>query len=197
MPIIENTAPAFIKLKNQTIASYAIQYNINQCFHFERIEQLKSTHQFYYKGMLKKEHVYELMLVDTAFAEVIGKLAQEVLLGKIKTLNDFLLLHHQSTIIKGYTDAFYYQYKFEQWLMQLFFPEENVMLNNHSKTQFAANTRSVYVVKSTNGELTYFSIFESKQFFEMLFNMMQLRLELEKSKIEDETLILFMNLEFN
>jgi hypothetical protein len=197
MPITQTNAPNFIKLKNQTIASYAIQYNINPCFNFQKIEQLKSTHQFYYKGMLKKEHVYELMLVDTAFEEVIGKLAQEVLLGNVKTLNDFLLLHHQSTIIKGYTDAFYFQYKFEQWLMQLFFPEENVNLNKQSKTQFAANTKSVYVVKNKEGELTYFSLFESKQLFEMLFDMMQLRIDLKKSKIENETLTLFMNLEFN
>jgi hypothetical protein len=197
MPIIETTAPVFIKLKNQSITSYAIQYNINPCFSFQKIEQLKSTHQFYYKGMLKKEHVYELMLVDTAFAEVIGKLAQEVLLGKVKTLNDFLLLHHQSTIIKAYTAAFYFQYKFEQWLMQLFFPEENVMLNKHSKKPFSSNTKSVYVVKNKEGELAYFSLFESKQLFEMLFDLMHLRIDLGKSKIEDETLTLFMNLEFN
>lgn len=55
----------------------------------------------------------------------------------------------------------------------------------------------MYVVKNKEGELTYFSLFESKQLFEILFNMMQLRIDLGKSKIENETLTLFMNLEFN
>jgi hypothetical protein len=197
MPIIETTAPAFIKLKNKTIASYAINYKINQCYHLQHVEQISSKHQFYYKGMLKKEHVYQLMLVDTAFAEVIGKLAQDVLLGNVKTLNEFLFLHHQSTIIKGYTDAFYFKYKFEHWLMQLFFPEENVMLNKHAKKQFAANTRSIYVLKNNLDVIAYFSIFERKKLFEMLFDLMQLRIDLKKSKIENETLSLFLNLEFN
>lgn len=195
--MILNNTPAFIKLKNKTIASYAIQYNINQCFQFQHVEQISAKHQFYYKGLLEKEQVYELMLVDTAFAEIVGKLAKEVLLKKVKTLREFLSIHKHATIINGYTDAFYFQYKFEHWLMQLFFPEENGMLSKQSKTQLSANTRSVYVFKNDNGELTYFSIFESKKLFEMLFDLMQLRIELEKSKIEDETLTLVMNLEFN
>jgi hypothetical protein len=112
-------------------------------------------------------------------------------------LNDFLFLHHQSTIIKGYTDAFYYQFKFEHWLMQLFFPEENVDLNKHAKKQFAANPRSIYVLKNELGVIVYFSIFERKKLFEMLFDLMQLRIDLKKSTIENETLTLFMNLEFN
>jgi|JI10StandDraft_1071094.scaffolds.fasta_scaffold87453_4 hypothetical protein len=192
--IVTNT-PAFIKLKNQTIASYAIQYNINQCFNFQKIEQLKSTYQFYYKGMLKKEHVYELMLVDTAFAAVIGKLAQEVLFGKVKTLNDFLLMHQQSSIINGYTDAFYYQFKFEHWLMHLFFPEAGLKLHKKSITKVTSNTRSVYFLKNANGELSYFSIFESKKLFELLIHKMQLRIDLKHSKIENEVLTLILSLE--
>jgi hypothetical protein len=195
MPIIETQAPNFIQLKNQTIASYAIKYNINQSFHFERIEQIKSSHQFYFKGLLKKEHVYELMLVDTAFAAVIGKLAQEVLLGKVKTLNDFLLMPKQSTIIDGYTDAFYYQFKFEHWLMNLFFPEAGLKLIKHNITKLSSNTRSVYVFKNTNGELDYFSLFESKELFEMLIHKMQLRIDLKQSKIENDKLILILLLE--
>jgi hypothetical protein len=194
--IVTNT-PAFIKLKNKTIASYAIQYNINQCFHLKQVGQINSKHQFYFKGLLEKEQVYELMLVDTAFAEVAGKLAQEVLLKKVKTLREFLLIHKHATIINGYTDAFYYQYKFEHWLMQLFFPEENVHLNKHSKTPFSANTRSVYVLKNDKGELAYFSIFERIILFELLFDLMQLRIDFKKSTIENETLTLIMNLEFN
>ena len=191
--IVTNT-PAFIKLKNKTIASYAIQYNINQCFHLQHIEQIISKHQFYFKGLLEKGQVYELMLVDTAFAEVVGKLAQEVLLKKVKTLREFLLMHKHSTIIKGYTDAFYYQFKFEHWLMQLFFPEENGMLDKHSKKQFAANTRSVYVIKNDKDELTYFSLFESKKLFEMLLDDMQLTIDFKKSKIENGNLTLILML---
>jgi hypothetical protein len=78
--IVTNT-PAFIKIKNKTIASCAIQYNINQCFHLQHVEQISAKHQIYYRGLLEKEQVYELMQVDTAFAEVVGKLAQEVLLN--------------------------------------------------------------------------------------------------------------------
>ncbi len=192
--IVTNT-PAFIKLKNKTIASYAIQYNINQCYHLQHVEQIISKHQFFYKGLLEKEQVYELMLVDTAFAEVVGKLAQDVLLKKVKTLREFLLLHDQSTILKGYTDAFYFQYKFEHWLMQLLFPEENSMLKKHSKKQFAANTRSVYVLKNDKGELAYFSLFERKKGFEMLFDLMQLRIDLKKSTIENGNLTLILSLE--
>ena len=194
--IVTNT-PAFIKLKNQTIASYAIQYNINQCFHLKQVGQINSKHQFYFKGLLEKEQVYQLMLVDTAFAEVASKLAQEVLLKKVKTLRKFISIHKHATIINGYTDAFYYQYKFEHWLMQLFFPEENVHLNKQSKKQFSANTRSVYVLKNDKGELAYFSIFERIIFFELLFDLMQLRIDFKKSTIENETLTLIMNLEFN
>ena len=197
MPMIENAPPNFIKLKNQTIASYAIQYNINQCFHLQHVEQISAKHQIYYKGLLEKEQVYELMLVDTAFGVVVGKLAQEVLLKKVKTLREFLSIHKHSTIINGYTDAFYYQFKFEHWLMQLFFPEENTMLNKHSKTPFSANTRSVYVLKNDKGELAYFSIFERIILFELLFDLMQLRIDFKKSTIENETLTLIMNLEFN
>jgi len=137
------------------------------------------------------------MLVDTAFAEVLGKLAQEVLLNKVKTLREFLFLYDQSTILKGYTDAFYYQFKFEHWLMQLFFPKENLIQHKHSKKHFAANTNSIYVLKNEPGELLYYSIFNSKKFFEMLFDLMQLRIDFKKSKIEDETLTLVMHLEFN
>ncbi len=194
--ILTNT-PAFIKLKNQTIASYAIQYNINQCFHLLHVEQISAKHQFYFKGLLEKEQVYQLMLVDTAFAEVVGKLAQEVLLKKVKTLREFLSNHKHATIINGYTDAFYYQFKFEHWLMQLFFPEENVHLNKQSKTPFSANTRSVYVLKNDKGELAYFSIFERKKFFEMLLDLMQLRIDLKKSTIENDTLTLVLNLEID
>ena len=194
--IVTNT-PAFIKLKNKTIASYTIQYNINQCFHLQHVEQISAKHQFYFKSLLKKEQVYELMLVDRAFAEIVGKLAQEVLVKKVKTLREFISIHKHSTIVNGYTDAFYYQYKFEHWLMQLFFPEENSMLNKHSKTKLSANTRSVYVLKNDKGELAYFSVFERIKFFELLFDLMQLRIDLEKSTIENETLTLLMNLEFN
>jgi hypothetical protein len=195
MPITETQAPNFIKLKNQTIATYAIQYNINQCFHLQHVEQISSKHQFYFKGLLEKEQVYELMLVDTAFAEVVGKLAQEVLVEKVKTLREFLSIHNHATIINGYTDAFYYQFKFEHWLMQLFFPEENVHLNKESKTQLSANTRSVYVLKNDKGELAYFSIFERIIFFELLFDLMQLRIDLKKSTIENGLLTLTLLLE--
>ena len=194
--IVTNT-PAFVKLKNKTIASYAIQYNINQCFHLKQVGQINSKHQFYFKGLLEKEQVYQLMLVDTAFAEVASKLAQEVLLKKVKTLREFLLLHHQSTIINGYTDAFYYQFKFEHWLMQLFFPAENVNLYKHAKKQFAADTRSIYVLKNDLDVIAYFSIFERKKLFEMLFDLMQLRIDLKKSRIENETLILVLKIEFD
>ncbi len=193
--MIVTSTPAFIKLKNKTIASYAIQYNINQCFHLQHVEQISAKHQFYFKGLLEKEQVYELMRVDTAFAEVLGKLAQEVLLKKVRTLREFLIIHKHSTIINGYTDAFYYQYKFEHWLMQLFFPEENVHLNKQSKKQFSASTRSVYVLKNDKGELAYFSIFERIIFFELLFDLMQLRIDFKKSTIENGLLTLTLLLE--
>lgn len=195
--MIESNITDFIKLKNQTIASYAIQYNINQCYNLQHVEQISTRHQFYYKGLLEKEQLYELMLIDSAFAEVVGKLAQQVLLKKVKTLREFLSIHKHATIINGYTDAFYYQFKFEHWLMQLFFPAENVNLKKQSTTQFSANTRSVYVLKNDKGELAYFSLFERKKFLEILFDLMQLRIDFNKSSIENETLTLVMNLEFN
>jgi hypothetical protein len=197
MPMIPTNTNDFIKLKNKTIATYSIQYSINQCYTIQQVEQISATHQFYFKGLAKKEQVYELMLVDTAFAEVLGKLAQEVLLNKVKTLREFLLLHEQSTILTGYTDAHYYRIKFEHWLMQLFFPNENLTLNKHLKKPFSANTSSIYVLKNDKGELAYFSIFNSKKLFEILFDLMQLRIDFKKSKIEDETLTLVMHLEFN
>lgn len=89
MPTLETSPINFIKLKRITIASYAMQYQINPSFDFQTLEQITSKHQFYFKGMRYKAQVIELMLVDTAFAEVIGKLAQEVFFGKVKTLSDF------------------------------------------------------------------------------------------------------------
>ena len=100
-------------------------------------------------------------------------------------------------VIFSLITTIYYQYKFEHWLMQLFFPEENGMLHKQSKKQFSANTRSVYVLKNDKGELAYFSIFERIIFFELLFDLMQLRIDFKKSTIENETLTLIMNLEFN
>ncbi len=81
--------------------------------------------------------------------------------------------------------------------MNLFFPEAGLKLPKHNITKFTSNTRSVYVLKNTNVELAYFSILESKKLFEMLFDMMHWRIDFKKSKIENETLTLFMNLEFN
>jgi hypothetical protein len=136
------------------------------------------------------------MLVDTAFAEVIGKLVQKVLLGKVKTLNDFILLHQQSTIIDGYTNAFYYQFKFENWLRQLFFPEEHLLKNKDFKIQFLASTNCVYVMKNQIGELEYFSIYDGEKFFKILIEKIQLGIDFKQSKIEKEILTLVLKLEF-
>lgn len=194
MPFLETSVPNFIPLKNKKIASYAIQYNLHQGFNFQRIAQIKSKQQFYYKGMLQKEQVHELMLIDTFFAEVIGKLAQEVLLNKVKTLKEFLLLQNQSNLLNGITDANYDQYKFEKWLCQLCFPEEQLISHQQIKTKQTANNNRVYVIKEANAELAYFSIYESKKLVEMLINTMQLRIDFKKSTLVEGVLTLVLNL---
>jgi len=147
--------------------------------------------------MRHKAQLLELMLVDTAFAEVLGKLAQEVFLGKVRTLKGFLSLHQQSTLINNYTDAFYYQFKFEAWLKQLFFPANELAQHQNSKSNFVAQQEHVYVFKNDADELVYCSHFDRKKLFEMLINTLQLPIDLKKSKLAKDQVTLFLNLEMH
>lgn len=81
--------------------------------------------------------------------------------------------------------------------MQLFFPDENLIRNTHSKKQFSANSRSVYVQKNQEGALEYFSIYDSKKLLNLLLEKMHLRIDIKHSKIEKDMLTLVLNLEIN
>jgi hypothetical protein len=76
-----------------------------------------------------------------------------------------------------------------------FFSEDHLIQNKQSKTPFSANARSVCFLNNDLGVLAYFSLFVRIKGFEMLFDLMQLRIDLKKSTIENGLLTLTLLLE--
>ena len=107
------------------------------------------------------------------------------------------MLQQQSTIIKSFTDAYYYQIKFEAWLKQLLFPRTELEQHQHSKGKFIAQHDYVYVFKNELGELIYCTHYDGKKLFDILLKTMQLRIDFKKSKLAKDQLTLFLNLEMH
>ena len=166
--------PNFINLTNRKFAEYEILFRVNDVFELNSINDIKFKEHLLFQRFKNKNQQLNLMLIDSAFDLILADIALLVLLGKITNLKDYINSKERIVFPQIINDKDYFERKIMDFINGLLFGEVGGKKEWNGET----DNRRVFFIKNPNDELVFYSIYESKNLFELI-----------KSKITNRVII--------
>lgn len=162
--------PNFINLTNRKFAEYEILFRVNDVFELNSINDIKFKEHLLFQRFKNKNQQLNLMLIDSAFDLILADIALLVLLGKITNLKDYINSKERIVFPQIINDKDYFERKIMDFINGLLFGEVGGKKEWNGET----DNRRVFFIKNPNDELVFYSIYESKNLFELIKSKMKI-----------------------
>lgn len=175
----ESKLSNFIHLKKYTFAEFNFIYHINDGFSIEHLSKFNGMHQLLFQKIDNKIYQMNLMVVDSIFPLILADVVLETFLNNISSFYDYTKYKKRIVINDMEFKRSYLEYKFKNFIHYLIY--SNISSEKVFKGLIFAN--KIYYLKNEKNELHYYSIYEQKEFQELLFKKIKLVINYEKSFI--------------
>ena len=182
-PIVnEAGSPKYIHLKEKLLAEYVLIFQINKAYDVKDISQFHSKHQLLFQKLENRHQELNLMMIDSIFSTVLADLAQEVLLGKVSSLHQYISLKNAADYVDLFIQPKLLKFKFHDFIHHILYQDLA------KKKPFKGNIdcNKVYYLKDETNEINYYSMYEQKSLYEILYQKLQLDIDMAKSCIKKD-----------
>lgn len=176
----QNNNLTFITLNNRVFAEYYIDFKVNIIYNLNKLQDIKSKQNIFFDKFKYKNQHLNLTYVDTLFSNIFIDLVTLVLTENISNINQYFSSKNKSIILKGYS-----QKKYLQYLEYKFFNFLDLMLYSDISKNRVFDEKNhpnrVFCTKLKDEQIQYFTVFDKKELFLLLFEKLKLELDYEKS----------------
>lgn len=182
----------FELLKGKIFAEYLIEYYINDCFNVKNLDGFYSKHQLLFQKFTSRIQQMNLVLIDSYFPLIIADVALEAFFKKIISFREYVKSNRSVISIESLNDEDYLKYKFSNFIYQMLYTE----ISSENVCKGELNTKKVFCLKNSFGELEFYSIFEYNKLEDLLFDKLKIEIDLLKSSIEEKHVKLNFSIKF-
>jgi len=175
----ESKLSNFIHLKKYTFAEYNFVFHINNGFSIMRLSKFNGKHQLLFQKIDNKICQMNLMVVDSIFPLILADVVLETLLSNISSFYDYTKYKKRIVINDLELNRSYLEIKFKNFIYYLIY--SNISSDNVFKRLNFAD--KIYYLKNEKNELQFYSIYEQKDFQDLLFKKIKLSINFDKSFI--------------
>ncbi|GBL35323.1 hypothetical protein EMGBS15_09180 [Filimonas sp.] len=174
--------PKYIHLKEILLAEYVFIFQINKGYHVKDISQCNRKHQLLFQKIENKQQELNLMSIDSIFSIILAEVTQEVLLGKVSSFYQFTSLKNTIDDIDLIIQPDFLKFKFHDFIHHLLY--RDIAKKKLYKGNIDCN--KMYYLKNENDEIVYYSIYEQRSLQEMLYQKLELDIDIAKSCIKKD-----------
>ncbi len=189
----QKQSPVFAHLKEILFAEYNFIYHINDGYSIKELSRFSSKHQLLFKKISSNIMQMNLMIVDSVFPLILADITLDVFLNNISSFNQYYISEKQLVVNEIHPYNEYIKYKLDGFIHHLLY--SNISSTEVCKGDIDAS--KIYYLKSSQGEIKYYSIYEQKELKELMFEKMRLKINLEKSFIKNREANIFLQLHFS
>ena len=181
-PIFGVKTEEFELLKGKIFAEYSIEYHINDCFSVKNLNGFYSKHQLLFQKFSSRVQQMNLVLIDSYFPLILAHVALEAFFNKVNSFREFVKSNRSVISIDNVNDEDYLTFKFTNYIHQLLYSE----ISSKKVCKGELNTKKVYCLKNSFGELEFYSIFEHNKLKDLLFDKLKIEIDLLKSSVSGQ-----------
>lgn len=176
----------FIHLKGKVFAEYKIIYRINDGYAIKELNRFSSKYQLLFQKFSSKIQQTNLMFVDSIFPLHLADVALETFLHGVSSFREYAFMEKKFTVIDTKTDIKYFRNKFYDFILHLLF--SNISAEDFFKEEMQRD--NVYYLKNETNAINYYSFYEQRELQSLLFDKMQLQINLSNSFIREQEVTL-------
>lgn len=169
----------FEVLNGKIFAEYVIEYHINDCFSIKNLDGFYSKHQLLFQKYSSRIQQMNLVLIDSYFPLILADVALETFFKKVNTFREYVKSNRAVISIENVNDEDYLKYKFSNFIHQMLYTE----ISSKNVCKGELNTKKVFCLRNSFGELEFYSIFEYSKLEDLLFDKLKIEIDLLKSSI--------------
>ncbi|MBP1676605.1 MAG: hypothetical protein H6Q20_1164 [Bacteroidetes bacterium] len=178
----------YIHLSNLTLAVYKIVFKLSDGCHVVDKDDLRAVYQLDFVRFVDKWKQINLSLVDKSFAELLAAISLEVLAGRVKSFEDYVLLKLSMETETDRNNALYTGDKIQDYIELLIYSD---IAENKPSRGVRDFTRIFKTEKKNKLELTnYYTLYERLKLYAWLRKEMVLEIDREKIQLKDREVIL-------
>ncbi len=190
--VFKEDMPKYIHLKGRIFAEYIFIFQINKAYQVNDISRLHSKHQLLFQKLENKPQELNLMMIDSIFSTILAELAQEVLIGKVSSFHQYASLKNTIDDVDLLIQPNFLKFKFHDFINHLLYRDIA------KKKLYKGNIDCIkmYYLKNENDEIIYYSIYEQWSLQEMLYQKLELDIDMAKSCIKKDKAHVCLRIQF-
>jgi len=178
----------YIHLSNLTLANYKIVFKMSDGCHVVDKDDLRAAYQLDFVRFVDKWKQINLSLVDKSFAELLAAISLEVLTGRVKSFEDYVLLKLSMETETDRNNALYTGDKIQDFIELLIYSD---IAENKPSMGLRDFTRIFKTEKKNKLELTnYYTLYERLKLYAWLRKELVLEIDREKIQLKDREVLL-------